>query len=83
MLDNLQTAYTTQWLLHLLSIHSAAQEELLQELKNVKETDIPNCNLLKGALRETLRLYPVAPFVTRYMPNDVLLDGYQINKGVS
>lgn len=37
--------------------------------------------ILKNAIRETLRLYPVAPFVTRYLPADSTICGYDVPKG--
>uniref|UniRef100_A0A1B0BQX6 Cholesterol side-chain cleavage enzyme, mitochondrial n=1 Tax=Glossina palpalis gambiensis TaxID=67801 RepID=A0A1B0BQX6_9MUSC len=36
--------------------------------------------LVHGFIKETLRLYPVAPFIGRYMPRDVLIGGYHIKK---
>lgn len=37
--------------------------------------------MLKNVLRETLRLYPVAPFLTRYLTTDGVIGGYKIPQG--
>lgn len=39
--------------------------------------------LVRGLVKETLRLYPVAPFIGRYMPEDTKIDKYFIKKDVS
>lgn len=39
--------------------------------------------LLKGVIRETLRLYPVAPFVGRFMDEDTVIGNYKIHANVS
>ncbi|EEB14725.1 cytochrome P450, putative [Pediculus humanus corporis] len=79
------TAYTMLWSLYLLSKNETTQKEIYNEI--IKEDDNNNNNtqnvfnlpLLKGCLRETLRLYPVAPFITRFMPEDTILNDYKIN----
>ena len=42
-----------------------------------------NDNLLQGLIKETLRLYPVAPFIGRYAAHDGQLGGCEIKKNVS
>lgn len=39
--------------------------------------------LVRGLVKETLRLYPVAPFIGRYLPEDARIDKYFIKKDVS
>lgn len=70
-----------QWLLHLLSINHSAQTDIYNELRQCQ--DIFHRNLLKGSLKEALRLYPVAPFITRFMPEDTIVDEYLIKRNVS
>ncbi|KAK6637987.1 hypothetical protein RUM44_008411 [Polyplax serrata] len=72
------TAHTTQWLLHLLSMNLTTQNKIYREIQTSEGLEVLNNPLLKGTLKETLRLFPVAPFITRFMPEDVVLDEYQI-----
>ncbi|KAK9879723.1 hypothetical protein WA026_006783 [Henosepilachna vigintioctopunctata] len=68
------TAYTMQWMLYLVAKNKEVQEKIRTELS------IPNSSYAKNVLRETLRLYPVAAFITRFMPQDCILSGYKIPK---
>lgn len=70
------TAYTMEWLLYLVAKNRRVQQELRLVLK-----EEPAPALLKNCVRETLRLYPVAPFITRYLPADSTISGYHIPKG--
>ena len=79
-----QTANSTQWILYLLAHHPNLQDELYAELQQVRSSDdIVQLPLLRGTIREALRLYPVAPFLTRYLPEDSLIGGYHVPAGVS
>ncbi|KAJ9590666.1 hypothetical protein L9F63_016294, partial [Diploptera punctata] len=76
------TAYTTQWMLYLLAKNKELQDEIYEEVKNTTNIEnIAQLPLLRGVLRETLRLYPVAPFLTRYLPQDSLIGGYHVPAG--
>jgi cytochrome P450 len=67
----------------LLARNPNLQEELCAELQEVhKSDDIVQIPLLRGVMREALRLYPVAPFLTRYLPEDSLIGGYCVQAGV-
>lgn len=68
-----------QWILYLLSKHTDIQEQLL----NTVRTNNDSHNLLKGIVKEALRLYPVAPFLTRILSENLSLGGYLIPKEVS
>lgn len=72
-----QTAYSMQWSLYLLSKNEEIQNELVKKIDENCET-----NLMKNIMREALRLYPVAPFLTRILPQDVRLAGYPIPQDV-
>lgn len=79
-----QTANSTQWILYLLARHPNLQDELYAELQQARSSDdIVQLPLLRGTIREALRLYPVAPFLTRYLPEDSLIGGYHVPAGVS
>ncbi|KAM7362660.1 cytochrome P450 family protein sad isoform 1-T2 [Cochliomyia hominivorax] len=70
------TAYSTTWALYLLS-----QDEQLQEkLHSEHNTNTQETPLVRGLIKETLRLYPVAPFIGRYMPEDCQIEKYHIKK---
>lgn len=69
-----QTAYSTQWTLYLLSKHRDVQEKL---------AGTSDSNYIKYIVREALRMYPVAPFLTRILPQDINLGGYIVPSNVS
>lgn len=65
------TTYTMEWLLYLISKNKNIQERLRQDDRT----------LTRNVLRETLRLYPVAPFLTRVLPHTATVAGYNIPAG--
>ncbi|XP_069672926.1 cytochrome P450 315a1, mitochondrial [Periplaneta americana] len=76
------TAYSTQWMLYSLAFNQETQEELCAELQNAHTPDdMVQLPLLKGVMREALRMYPVAPFLTRYLAQDSLIGGYHVSAG--
>lgn len=66
-----------QWILYLLAKHTEIQNRLV-ETENEEHYN----NLLKGISKEALRLYPVAPFLTRILPQDISVGGYRVPNGV-
>ncbi|KAI9084268.1 hypothetical protein K1719_033775 [Acacia pycnantha] len=46
----------------------------------VEETDLVNLNYLDVVIKESLRLYPSGPFVPRESVEDVMVNGYYIQK---
>ncbi|KDR16797.1 cytochrome P450 315a1, mitochondrial [Zootermopsis nevadensis] len=76
------TANSTQWILYLLARNPNLQEELHVELQKVYGCDeVAQLPLLRGVVKEALRLYPTAPFLTRYLPQDNLIGGYHVPAG--
>lgn len=71
------TAFSTQWALYLLSMNEQQQEMIRQELLNTNKMDTP---LIRGTVRETLRLFPVATFIGRILSKDAILSNYHIDK---
>ncbi|XP_023170133.2 cytochrome P450 315a1, mitochondrial [Drosophila hydei] len=68
------TAFSSQWALYVLSCDRLLQRRIAQE-RAASESQ-----LLHGLIKETLRLYPVAPFIGRYMPQDAQIGGHYIEK---
>ncbi|XP_011506420.1 PREDICTED: cytochrome P450 315a1, mitochondrial isoform X2 [Ceratosolen solmsi marchali] len=75
------TAYSMQWLMFLLANNPEVQEKIHNALGGLEEKEVLRDSLLKGAIKESLRLYPTAPFLTRVLPQDTLLGGYPAYKG--
>ena len=83
------SAATLSWTLHLLSLYPEVQEKLAKEVaSSLNERRNSNddggaqfftkkfiCNLpyLDAVVKESMRLYPVAPFVVRKLPQDVAI----------
>ncbi|KAL4715422.1 hypothetical protein ACJJTC_015325 [Scirpophaga incertulas] len=65
------TAYTTLWTFILLSRNNLESEELLNQGKTYA----------KYIIKEAMRLYPVAPFLTRILPKESILGKYTLGKG--
>ncbi|XP_015783494.1 cytochrome P450 315a1, mitochondrial [Tetranychus urticae] len=79
------TSHATQWALYLLSKNPEYQEKILKQVESVvgkngtvREEHLKHFTLVKGVIKETLRLYPVAPFISRKLDRDIVLGGYQI-----
>nr|UNY86271.1 CYP315a1 [Phyllotreta striolata] len=70
------TAYTMAWLLYSIAKHRNVQNELRESLELDQQTPY-----LRYCVRETLRLHPVAPFLTRILPEELILCGYRIPAG--
>ena len=88
----LQTSHATQWALYLLARHPECQEKVLQEVSRVLAEDGSECvrekhlahmPYVKGVIKESLRLYPVAPFLSRVLDKEITLNGYRVPAGVS
>ncbi|KAH6934046.1 hypothetical protein HPB50_019788 [Hyalomma asiaticum] len=82
------TSHATQWALYLLAKHPEQQERLLDSVRSVvpagqsiSEESLARLPYVKAVIREALRLYPVAPFLTRILSEDIVLDGYHIPAG--
>ncbi|KAK7314526.1 hypothetical protein VNO77_33052 [Canavalia gladiata] len=82
------SATVIEWAMSGLLKHPRVMKKLQDELENVvgvnrlvEETDLENLPYLDIVVKETLRLYPVAPLlVPRESREDVTIDGYYIRK---
>ncbi|KAM4618358.1 cholesterol side-chain cleavage enzyme, mitochondrial [Polymixia lowei] len=82
------TSITLLWTLYELARHPSLQEELRAEVAAARaETQgdmlemLRRIPLVKGALKETLRLHPVAVSLQRYITEDIIIQNYHIPSG--
>uniref|UniRef100_A0A182MK14 Cytochrome P450 n=1 Tax=Anopheles culicifacies TaxID=139723 RepID=A0A182MK14_9DIPT len=71
------TSFATVWALYLLATNPTLQESVRE---NVIESNTLECTAVKGVVRETLRLYPVAPFIGRFIENECIFGEYALPK---
>ncbi|KAL2724541.1 hypothetical protein V1478_009054 [Vespula squamosa] len=77
------------FLLYFLAKSPRVQKKLYEEIVSVipnAESSITEANLqdmpyLKACLKESLRLRPAFPYITRLLPNTICLHGYTVPKG--
>jgi hypothetical protein len=90
------SAATLSWTLHLLSLNPKVQDRLAKEVQTLTAEDkktIPNdhelyiskktalkMTYLDAVIKESMRLYPVAPFVVRKLPHDLHLGELEDDK---
>ena len=78
-----------QWVLYSLGRNPAVQDRVADECRRSIELAPTAADrwqqmpLMKGSVREALRLYPVAPFLTRILPDESQIGDYQVPAGVS
>ncbi|XP_054710091.1 cytochrome P450 315a1, mitochondrial-like [Uloborus diversus] len=82
------TSHATQWALHLLAKNPQSQEQFHQQIRSVVKpnetlTDehLDKIPYAKWIIKETLRLYPIATFLTRVLPQRIVLEDYEIPAG--
>ncbi|XP_006636858.3 cytochrome P450 27C1 [Lepisosteus oculatus] len=82
------TSFTLSWSTYLLAKHPHVQQAVYEEVVNnlghdqvpVAE-DITRLPLIRGLVKETLRLFPVLPGNGRVTQQDLVVGGYHIPKG--
>ena len=79
------SAATVSWTLHLLSLHPDKQEKVAAEVRSVLGSPTSGTNrivskrtisqmpYLDAVIKESMRLYPVAPFIVRKLTTDVTI----------
>lgn len=71
------TAFSAQYAMYLLAKNPDQQDLVRSELFEVNAHDT---TLIRGTIRETLRLFPVATFIGRFLTNDAILGQYHVDK---
>ena len=90
------SAATLSWTLHLLSLYPNVQNRLAKEVRESMESAgagksetnfvtkkmITKMPYLDAVIKEAMRLYPVAPFVVRRLPDDLSIPSPDSNDGI-
>jgi cytochrome P450 len=83
------TANGLAWTAYLLGQHPEAQARMAAEAREVSGgqppsfEQLPRLNYTEKVVRESLRLYPPAWYLTRRADEDVELGGYRVSKGTT
>lgn len=83
------TANALAWTAYVLGQHPEAQAEMAAEAHQVSAGEVPSFEQLpeltytEKVMRESLRLYPPAWYLTRRADEDVEISGYRIPKGTT
>ncbi|OWM89327.1 licodione synthase-like [Punica granatum] len=79
------TAIALEWSLAELMNHPAVLEKAKQEIKKavgttrlLQESDIPNLPYIQAIIKETFRLHPPIPMVSRKSIEEAVIEGYRI-----
>ncbi|KAG7261109.1 hypothetical protein CRUP_001044 [Coryphaenoides rupestris] len=82
------TSFTLTWAVYMLALNEEVQQEIYEEVLGVlgaEETPtadhVPRLPLVRGLVKETLRLFPVLPGNGRVTQDDLVVGGYFIPKG--
>ncbi|XP_031702805.1 cytochrome P450 27C1 [Anarhichas minor] len=82
------TSFTLSWASYLLARHPHVQQQIFMEVKRTlgpgavaTADDVPRLPLIRGLVKETLRLFPVLPGNGRITQDDLVVGGYFIPKG--
>jgi hypothetical protein len=76
------SAATLSWTLHLLSLHPDKQERAVMEIRSVigelktktmSKNMISRMPYLDAVIKESMRLYPVAPFIVRKLTSEITI----------
>lgn len=81
----LTTAFAICWTLYLLGKEEIWQQRLLKELQQWSEEDglepLDRLPLLDQVVKESIRMYPPALYVSRMVNKQVEVDGYRLPRG--
>ncbi|KAK7590720.1 hypothetical protein V9T40_002333 [Parthenolecanium corni] len=79
----------TSWAIFLIGLYPDIQENIFQEIYSIfgdsdrspTMDDIRQMKYLEMVIKESLRLYPAVPFISRELTEDVILGGYRVPAG--
>ncbi|XP_067005981.2 cytochrome P450 4C1 [Anabrus simplex] len=85
------TSAAITWALFLLGLHPDIQDQVFQELdeifgdssRSATAEDLVRMRYLEQVIKETLRLYPSVPIITRYLESDLQVGKHLIPSGVN
>ncbi|GIX85776.1 cytochrome P450 4V2 [Caerostris darwini] len=86
------TATGISWALYLIGLHKDVQEKIHEELdrifgddvdRHADTNDLKDMQYLDYVLKESQRIYPSVPIISREAPEDINICGYAIPKGSS
>lgn len=81
------TAFSMQWMIYEVAKNKKLQNRIRYDMHvaslNNNDDSKYEINLIKNTIRETMRLYPVAPFIGRIIATDGVLGQYRVPKDVS
>ncbi|XP_048835811.1 cytochrome P450 27C1 [Brienomyrus brachyistius] len=82
------TSFTLSWVTYLLALHPEVQQQVYEEVVGklghdqvAVSEDVAHLPLIRGLVKETLRLFPVLPGNGRITHEDLIVGGYLIPKG--
>nr|UEN71160.1 cytochrome P450 4AV17 [Meteorus pulchricornis] len=75
------TAFSTLWALYLIATHAEVQKNVVKRITSTESSAIIYDPYIRGIIKESLRLYPTAPFITRILPEDSTIANYPVSKG--
>nr|TKS01845.1 hypothetical protein D5086_0000169520 [Populus alba] len=82
------TAHSMQWLMAEMINHPEVFKKLREEMDSVvgrdrlvEDSDIPSLHYLQAVVKETLRLHPPAPIITRLSREDCKFGGFDVPRG--
>ena len=86
----MQTSHSTTWLLYLVGKNPNIGERIHDEITDTVSgndndlwSEMERLKIVNNVIREALRIYPVAPFLTRKLYSEANLGGYSVPSGVS
>jgi len=81
------TASTLQFFWYLICMNPAVQDQIYEEIQNKEKfnyEDIRDFKLLDACIKETMRMFPPAPILSRYCSEDTTIgEGITVEKGAS
>lgn len=79
------------WAMLLIGLHPEVQEQAFEEChaifgdseRSATQADVGRMALLERVIKESMRLYPPVPNISRCLSEDIILDGYTVPSGTT